>query len=311
MNDLVNRAARRSCSGYEKRPARGRTTSSARSPPRARFLRTAHAVGRGRGARRQGGGNDADRDGAAQGADPPGAEHALAPAQPAGGRSTPPRRSPATAEGASACADRMAALLDPEEARHRAGARGALVLGKLLQAGVPRILAERVASWRRSSPRSTSRRSPIDGLRSPRSQRCTLRSARDSSCAGCETGSWRSRANRGGRRWHARRCATTSTRAGRARHEVLRAPDGWRPRASRRLVRPERGGVDRCPCVLADIRKGGAADLARLSVAVREVRNLINSTSSEQPPKRREIRRSGPVRQTRYNRASCRTTRSR
>ncbi len=40
-----------------------------------------------------------------------------------------------------------------------------------------------------------------------------------------------------------------------------------------------RVGVDRCLRVLADIRTGGAVDLARLSVAVREVRNLINSTS--------------------------------
>jgi len=40
-----------------------------------------------------------------------------------------------------------------------------------------------------------------------------------------------------------------------------------------------REGVDRCLRVLADIRTGGAVDLARLSVAVREVRNLLNSSS--------------------------------
>ena len=39
-----------------------------------------------------------------------------------------------------------------------------------------------------------------------------------------------------------------------------------------------RDGVDRCLRVLADIRTGGAVDLARLSVAVREIRNLIQAT---------------------------------
>ena len=40
-----------------------------------------------------------------------------------------------------------------------------------------------------------------------------------------------------------------------------------------------RDGVDRCLRVLADIRTGGAADLARLSVAVREIRNLIQAST--------------------------------
>jgi len=40
-----------------------------------------------------------------------------------------------------------------------------------------------------------------------------------------------------------------------------------------------RDGVDRCLRVLADIRTGGAADLARLSVAVREIRNLIQAAT--------------------------------
>ncbi len=39
-----------------------------------------------------------------------------------------------------------------------------------------------------------------------------------------------------------------------------------------------REGVDRCLRVLADIRTGGAVDLARLSVAVREIRNLIQAS---------------------------------
>ncbi len=38
--------------------------------------------------------------------------------------------------------------------------------------------------------------------------------------------------------------------------------------------------VDRSLQVLADIRTGGTLDLARLSVAVREIRNLIHSSES-------------------------------
>jgi glutamate dehydrogenase len=38
--------------------------------------------------------------------------------------------------------------------------------------------------------------------------------------------------------------------------------------------------VDRCTHVLADVKAGGASDLATLSVAVREIRNLIESTAA-------------------------------
>jgi glutamate dehydrogenase len=41
--------------------------------------------------------------------------------------------------------------------------------------------------------------------------------------------------------------------------------------------------VERCLEVLADIRTGGTLDLARLSVAVREIRNLIDSSGSRAP----------------------------
>ena len=40
--------------------------------------------------------------------------------------------------------------------------------------------------------------------------------------------------------------------------------------------------VDRSRQVLADIRSGGALDLARLSVAVRELRNLIQASGATQ-----------------------------
>jgi glutamate dehydrogenase len=41
-----------------------------------------------------------------------------------------------------------------------------------------------------------------------------------------------------------------------------------------------RGPVERCVQVLADIRTAGSPDLARLSVAVREVRNLISASGA-------------------------------
>ena len=42
----------------------------------------------------------------------------------------------------------------------------------------------------------------------------------------------------------------------------------------------EAAAVERSRQVLADIRSGGALDLARLSVAVRELRNLIQSSGA-------------------------------
>jgi NAD-specific glutamate dehydrogenase len=42
--------------------------------------------------------------------------------------------------------------------------------------------------------------------------------------------------------------------------------------------------VDRTLQLLADIRTGGTLDLARLNVAVREIRNLIHSSGSPEPP---------------------------
>jgi NAD-specific glutamate dehydrogenase len=41
--------------------------------------------------------------------------------------------------------------------------------------------------------------------------------------------------------------------------------------------------VERSLQVLADIRAGGTLDLARLSVAVREMRNLIHSSGAAEP----------------------------
>jgi glutamate dehydrogenase len=48
--------------------------------------------------------------------------------------------------------------------------------------------------------------------------------------------------------------------------------------------------VERCLQMLADIRAGGAVDLAQLSVAVREIRNLMHASASAQPAAARTSR---------------------
>jgi glutamate dehydrogenase len=45
-------------------------------------------------------------------------------------------------------------------------------------------------------------------------------------------------------------------------------------------VRENASAVERCEQVLADVKAGNAPDLATLSVAVRELRNLIEATST-------------------------------
>jgi glutamate dehydrogenase len=63
--------------------------------------------------------------------------------------------------------------------------------------------------------------------------------------------------------------------------EVMREPADGLPPLERveQWVAINKDGVDRCTQVLADIRNGGVADLARLSVAIREIRNLIQANA--------------------------------
>jgi glutamate dehydrogenase len=78
--------------------------------------------------------------------------------------------------------------------------------------------------------------------------------------------------------------------------EVLRAgPDGRSPRDRvDDWLSQNQAPVERCVQVLADIRTAGTPDLARLSVAVREVRNLINASgASESVREAATIRASG------------------
>jgi glutamate dehydrogenase len=60
--------------------------------------------------------------------------------------------------------------------------------------------------------------------------------------------------------------------------EVLRAGVGIE-----RWQAENANAVERSLQVLADIRTGGTLDLARLSVAVREMRNLIHSSGTPAP----------------------------
>ena len=60
--------------------------------------------------------------------------------------------------------------------------------------------------------------------------------------------------------------------------EVLRSGPGVE-----RWLAENASAVERSLQVLADIRTGGTLDLARLSVAVREMRNLIHSSGTPAP----------------------------
>jgi glutamate dehydrogenase len=79
--------------------------------------------------------------------------------------------------------------------------------------------------------------------------------------------------------------------------EVLRAGgDGHSPRERvEDWLSQNQAAVERCVQVLADIRTAGSPDLARLSVAVREVRNLINASgASESAQEPAPIRAANP-----------------
>jgi glutamate dehydrogenase len=65
--------------------------------------------------------------------------------------------------------------------------------------------------------------------------------------------------------------------------EVIRSgPDGLSARDRIETWAAEhKDALERCLHVLGDIKAGAAADLAHLSVALREIRNLTQSTSAE------------------------------
>ena len=180
------------------------------------------------------------------------------------------------APGAAALADALPALLGLVRARGRPRRRPRRWPRSASRPSSRSASRTSRRSCRRSSS-SRSRRRP--SWTSPRWRRSTSRSARGSSCTGCATGSSTCRARRAGRRWRARRSGTTSTaeQAG-LTAEVLRAGAGVE-----RWLAENASAVERSLQVLADIRAGGTLDLARLSVAVREMRNLIHSSGAPEP----------------------------
>ena len=86
-------------------------------------------------------------------------------------------------------------------------------VGRLTEAGVPGGARRPRGGAGRALLRAGHRRhrQRHRAAASRRSPRCTSRSAATCTCTGCATGSRCSRATRAGRRWRARRCATTSS----------------------------------------------------------------------------------------------------
>ena len=182
------------------------------------------------------------------------------------------------APGSAALAEALPSLLGPSALEEASGTR----------AGAHRTSASRPTSpgtspgCSRSFPRPTwSRSRRRRGSTSPRSPRRTSRSASGSSCNGCATGSsslprdtrWAAMARA------ALRDDVYAEQAGLTAHVVRSGANG---QPARELVeagwQQNAAAVERSRQVLADIRSGGALDLARLSVAVRELRNLIHSS---------------------------------
>ena len=117
------------------------------------------------------------------------------------------------------------------------------------------------------------------GHRSRRSRPSTTRSARASSSSGSATRSPRSRATTAGRPSRARRSATSSTAstapspARRSRPARRARPEARAEPGTRRTGRASTGRSRSS----SDIPMGGLSSLETLSVALREVRNLIQS----------------------------------
>ena len=134
---------------------------------------------------------------------------------------------------------------------------------------------------RRRTRCSTSSRPPsaTTSTRS-RSPACTSRSASGSGCPRWSPGSSRCRATTAGRRWRARRCATTCTPC-----TPSSPPRCWpapSPSSRRRCGSPTgrratRRGGRRAVGTLEEICSDEHADLARLSVGLRVVRTLLST----------------------------------
>jgi glutamate dehydrogenase len=186
------------------------------------------------------------------------------------------------AEGTSECADQLTALLDPAGlAAARAHAE------QLAAAGVPQPLAERVASVEALVPTlDVAEIGAASGLEVTSvaevyfalGARLDLHWLRDRIVALPRDTRWEAMARAALRDdVYAEQAALTA--------EVIRGGAdglGARERIDAWSARNE-DAVERCLHVLGDIKAAGADDLARLSVAVREIRNLTQSSGAAEP----------------------------
>jgi glutamate dehydrogenase len=183
------------------------------------------------------------------------------------------------AESTSACADRLTALLDPAEL---AGAQGHAE--ELASAGVPQPLAERVAFVEALVPTlDVAEIAAASGLDVTTvaevyfalGARLELHWLRDRIVALPRDTRWEAMARAALRDdVYAEQAALTAevVRAGFDGVGARERIDAWSSRNA--------DAVERCLHVLGDIKAGGADDLARLSVAVREIRNLTQSSGA-------------------------------
>ena len=189
-------------------PARRRRTSRAPTRSRATCSRCARCGRRSRRSTCEVDADDADRDAARE---PPArrardalaAAHAPAPARHRGrDRALRRRRAGGRRARCPTCSSRPTASSGTRASRELAGD------------GVPEELAGRVATLGALfSALDIVEVADGDGaLGATTSRRCTSCSARACTCTGCATGSPRCRATTAGRRWRARRCATTCSR---------------------------------------------------------------------------------------------------
>ena len=187
------------------------------------------------------------------------------------------------AEGTSSCADRLAALLDP------AGLAAAKAHAEeLVSAGSPQQLAERVAFAEALVPTldvtEIAASSGVDVASVAEvyfalGARLELHWLRDRIVSLPRDTRWEAMARAALRDdVYAEQAALTA--------EVVRAGSdgaGARERIDAWAARNE-DAVERCLHVLGDIKAGGVDDLARLSVAVREIRNLTQSSGASAAP---------------------------
>lgn len=181
------------------------------------------------------------------------------------------------APGAAAVAETLPTLLGPAERKLISGEAA-----ELTSAGVPPALAERVAHLEALVPAlDIVEIAPLAGLDAAAAAqvyfalgaRLELHWLRDQIVALPRDARWDAMARAALRDdVYAEQAALTAEvlRAGVNTHSPGERVEAW--------LSENESAVDRCLQLVAELRAAGPPDLARLSVAVREVRNLINAT---------------------------------